>query len=101
MNAKLIEQIKQNKHPQFILDNAGFVTCKCGHKAVDFRGGFLCGTITAYPCDYNKLTVSSFLEPKMVEVEKVKEWVFDNGYKLYNDDKILLASDLLTFLNKQ
>lgn len=28
------------------------IECLCGHAAVKLRGGWVCGTITAYPCEY-------------------------------------------------
>ena len=49
----LLETIKKGTHPQFLL-NKDIVECKCGHVAIWFRTGYLCGTITAYPCKYNK-----------------------------------------------
>lgn len=50
----LLEAIKNDAHPQFLL-NKDRVECKCGHVAIWFRTGYLCGTITAYPCKYNKM----------------------------------------------
>ena len=49
----LLETLKKGTHPQFLL-NKDIVECKRGHVAVWFRTGYLCGTITAYPCKYNK-----------------------------------------------
>lgn len=49
----LLETIKNGTHPQFLL-NEDKVECKCGHVAIWVRTGYLCGTITAYPCKYNK-----------------------------------------------
>lgn len=37
---------------QFYYD--GYVVrCKCGHQAVFWKTGYICGTTTAYPCKYN------------------------------------------------
>ena len=53
MEKELIAQIKNNTHKQFELVN-GYVRCKCGYTAIFWKTGYLCGTITAYPCKYNK-----------------------------------------------
>ncbi len=50
--ADYIQEIKNGTHKQFELKN-GVVHCKCGHKGIYFKTGYLCGTITAYPCKYN------------------------------------------------
>jgi hypothetical protein len=50
---KILESVKNGTHPQFILTD-DVVKCKCGHAAVWLRSDYLCGTITAYPCKYNK-----------------------------------------------
>lgn len=39
------------ENTQFILIN-GKVKCKCGYNAIWWRTGYICGTITAYPCKY-------------------------------------------------
>lgn len=53
--AELFHQIKQNKHPQFIYNNKKQkVICRCQQEAIWLRNGYLCPTITAYPCEYNK-----------------------------------------------
>ena len=50
----LVNSILAGTHPQFVYDTeSGKVKCKCGHNAVAFRDGYICGTITAYPCKYN------------------------------------------------
>ena len=48
------EEIRNKTHKQFELVY-GYVKCKCGHIAIFFRTGYLCGTITAYPYKYNNL----------------------------------------------
>lgn len=51
---ELANQIKNGQHPQFIYSSEkSRVECKCGHVAVWWKTGFVCGTITAYPCKYN------------------------------------------------
>ncbi len=46
--------VKEGKHPQFQFNSQKErVECKCGHAAVWWQTGFICGTITAYPCKYN------------------------------------------------
>lgn len=50
----LKQEIKNGNHKQFILNNDQ-VECRCGHVAVWFKTGYLCGTITARPCKFNKL----------------------------------------------
>lgn len=52
MTKNEIESIKKGNHPQFVLTESG-IKCKCGHNAVYMQGGYICGTITAYPCIYN------------------------------------------------
>ncbi len=52
---ELVKQIEEGKHHQFTLDKKKQrVTCRCGEDAVWLRDGYLCPTITAYPCEYNK-----------------------------------------------
>ncbi|GAB6119639.1 hypothetical protein JCM30204_07870 [Dysgonomonas termitidis] len=52
---ELVNQIKEGKHPQFVYNNdKQMVTCRCGQDAVWMRNGYLCPTITAYPCEYSK-----------------------------------------------
>ena len=48
----VIENIKKGGHPQFILKDE-MIKCRCGHNAVWWKTGYICGTITAYPCKYN------------------------------------------------
>lgn len=51
----LSTEIKQGTHKQFYLDlESNRVFCKCGHIAAFWQTGYLCGTITAYPCKFNK-----------------------------------------------
>lgn len=47
------EEIKNGTHKQFELID-GVVKCKCGyrHPAIWWKTGYICGTITAYPCKY-------------------------------------------------
>lgn len=53
---KLREEILSDKHPQFVFNREQEqVKCRCGHNAVWWKTGFICGTITAYPCKYNKI----------------------------------------------
>jgi len=48
------EIIRSGKHKQFVYDTEKErVKCRCGHVAVWWETGFLCGTITAYPCRFN------------------------------------------------
>jgi hypothetical protein len=55
-NKELIDSIKNGTHKQFVFNQKEeWVECKCGRKAIFHRDGFLCGTITAYPCKYNRL----------------------------------------------
>lgn len=51
---EVLKSINEGTHPQFTTNEDGHIICKCGHNAVEFRGGFICGTVTAYPCSYNK-----------------------------------------------
>jgi hypothetical protein len=49
------KQIKSGDHPQFTYNNGKRqVECRCGHAAVWWRTGYICGTITAYPCEYSR-----------------------------------------------
>ena len=50
---ELLKQIKSGENTNYIFnEEKQIVTCRCGHAAVWFRTGFICGTITAYPCEY-------------------------------------------------
>jgi hypothetical protein len=50
---ELLLSVKNGTHPQFFLDNKeSQVKCKCGCKAVWWKTGYLCGSITAYPCKF-------------------------------------------------
>lgn len=50
----LMTDIKNGTHKQFVYNTElTRVDCRCGHPAVWWKTGFLCGTITAYPCKYN------------------------------------------------
>ena len=52
---KLIKEIKEGNHKQFIFDKENEnVICRCGHIAIWWNTNYICGTITAYPCIYNK-----------------------------------------------
>lgn len=33
-------------------EKTGNIECRCGHVAVKTGNGYVCGTITAYPCEY-------------------------------------------------
>lgn len=56
MQVELAEEIKSGKHKQFVFDTeVELVYCRCGHRAIWWKTGYLCGTITAYPCKYNRL----------------------------------------------
>lgn len=49
------QEIKSGKHKKFFLDtNRKQVSCRCGERAVFINGGYICSTITAYPCKYNR-----------------------------------------------
>ena len=51
---KLFADIKAGTHEQFIFNSKEEqIKCKCGCKAIWWRTGYLCGSITAYPCKYN------------------------------------------------
>ena len=51
---KIISEIKNGNHNQFVYNGKNEqVRCKCGHAAIWWETGFLCGTITAYPCKFN------------------------------------------------
>lgn len=49
--SKLIKSIREGEHEQFYLD--GVVKCKCGKHANWWKTGYVCSSITAYPCKYN------------------------------------------------
>ena len=52
---ELIVKIKQGQHHQFIYNQGKQnVTCRCGLEAIWLRNGYLCPSITAYPCEFNK-----------------------------------------------
>lgn len=52
----LLESVKSGNDKQFILNKEKEkVECRCGHAAIWWGTGYLCGTITAYPCKFNKL----------------------------------------------
>lgn len=52
---ELVDQILRDEHPQFVLNKEKEqVECRCGWVAIWNRTGYLCGTITAYPCEYSK-----------------------------------------------
>lgn len=52
---KIINCIMGGNDSQFVFDKeTNSIKCKCGYSAVWMRTGFVCGTITAYPCKYNK-----------------------------------------------
>lgn len=99
INQELVNKIKSNTHHQFELSKVtGEVVCKCGRPAVYFRDGYLCGTITAYPCKYNKQpeqTNSFIVQDEMVRVSEVLEWIEANvvmNYGDYNELKQFLTS---------
>lgn len=49
-----IEEIKKGNHKQFIYNSEkSKVECRCGYNAIWWSSGYICGTITAYPCKYN------------------------------------------------
>ena len=51
---RLLAEVKAGTHPQFVLDtDKNRVECRCGHVAIWWKTGYLCGTITAYPCRFN------------------------------------------------
>lgn len=48
---ELAKEIKSDNHPQFVLNNT--VRCRCGGKAIWWKTGYLCETVTARPCKYS------------------------------------------------
>ena len=51
---ELHKSIANGTDKQFVYNrDKDRVECRCGHAAVFWRSGYLCGTITAYPCKYN------------------------------------------------
>ncbi len=71
------------------------IECKCGHSAVWIRDNFVCGTITAYPCQYNKSkrTISSDLIDKQTAVNFAQHLLKDHS------TQEVTLSDLNDFLN--
>ncbi len=50
----MLAEVKAGTHKQFVLNSEKKkVECRCGHVAIWWRTGYLCGTITAYPCRFN------------------------------------------------
>lgn len=50
---ELLIAVRDGKHHQFSFDKkTETVKCKCGAKAVWWKTGFLCSSITARPCKY-------------------------------------------------
>lgn len=48
-----LSKIRSGQHPQFVWNDVKQrVYCRCGEHAVLFRKGYLCSSITAYPCKY-------------------------------------------------
>ena len=51
---RVLAEVRAGTHKQFILNTEKErVECRCGHVAVWWKTGYLCGTITAYPCKFN------------------------------------------------
>lgn len=51
---QLLLEVKSGTHKQFFLnEKREQVECRCGHVAIWWRTGYLCGSITAYPCSFN------------------------------------------------
>ncbi len=51
---RLLAEVKAGTHLQFVLNtDKNRVECRCGHVAIWWKTGYLCGTITAYPCRFN------------------------------------------------
>lgn len=51
---RLLAEVKAGTHKQFIFNSEKErVECRCGHVAIWWETGYLCGTITAYPCKFN------------------------------------------------
>lgn len=51
---RLLAEVKAGTHKQFVLNTEKErVECRCGHATIWWRTGYLCGTITAYPCRFN------------------------------------------------
>lgn len=98
---ELCAQIKEGKHPQFIYNTAKQkVTCRCGHDAIRIRTGYICATITAYPCRFNK---QPDCMPENKTVEQVKEQVIsyykgfiDKCLEVHGIDLHTIISDCVT-----
>ena len=50
----MLAEVKDGTHKQFQLNREKQrVECKCGQVAIWWKTGYLCSTITAYPCRFN------------------------------------------------
>lgn len=69
----VLEEIKSGKHPQFIYnEKEESVVCRCGHSAPFLGGGYVCGTITAHPCEYCKSSSKVTQQKIVMEVDVYK-----------------------------
>ena len=103
----LLQEIKSGNHPQFICNKDAQIVCRCGHSAVQVSNGYVCGTITAYPCKYNKPSLSvmneniamrvGVYEPFACLAEKEETWVWLEDYS--DDEEYAELDSILLYLN--
>lgn len=50
----MLAEVKSGTHKQFVLNSEKEqVESRCGEKAIWLKTGYVCITITAYPCRFN------------------------------------------------
>lgn len=85
---ELAKQIRNGNHPQFVFNKEkDRVECRCGHAAVWWKTGYICGTITAYPCKFNKLSIQ-----KKANIEVLIYESQHNSYRI-NAKKVSTAPE--------
>jgi hypothetical protein len=85
VNAKenIITIIKDGNDPEFVYNqDKERVECRCGHPAVWWGDGFVCGTITAYPCDYSMKR--KVFKPKTPDINDVLQTLKDRQTEFEN-----------------